>query len=120
MASGSRDRTIRLWVPNMKGESTVFNAHQAAVRSVEFSPENLRLVSASDDKSVKVWTVHRLVICSAADPFISRWICVTVVKRIRILLLFFVWIWIPDIAQYYTDPTGCSFTGRIQRDGGGD
>ena len=59
MASGSRDRTIRLWVPNMNGDSTEFKAHQAAVRSVEFSPENLRLVSASDDKSVKVWTVHR-------------------------------------------------------------
>ena len=59
MASGSRDRTIRLWVPNMNGDSTEFKAHQAAVRSVEFSPETLRLVSASDDKSVKVWTVHR-------------------------------------------------------------
>ena len=51
----------RLWVPNLKGESTEFKAHQAAVRSVEFSPDNLRLVSASDDKSFKLWTVHRFV-----------------------------------------------------------
>jgi WD40 repeat protein len=41
------------------GDCTEFKAHQAAVRSVEFSPENLRLLSASDDKSIKVWTVHR-------------------------------------------------------------
>jgi len=59
MASCSRDRSIRLWVPNVKGESSEFKAHQNSVRSVEFSPENLRLVSASDDKSVKIWTVQR-------------------------------------------------------------
>lgn len=42
-----------------KGESTVFKAHTAAVRSVAFSHDGQRLVTASDDKSVKVWSVHR-------------------------------------------------------------
>lgn len=42
-----------------KGESTVFKAHMAAVRSVAFSHDGHRLVTASDDKSVKVWSVQR-------------------------------------------------------------
>lgn len=42
-----------------KGESTVFKAHTATVRSVHFSRDGQRLVTASDDKSVKVWGVER-------------------------------------------------------------
>eukprot|EP00116_Pleurobrachia_bachei_P005054 sb/3465316/ len=59
IASGSRDRTIRLWIPSVKGESTVFKAHTNTVRSVDFSADGQSLVSASDDKTVKLWTVHR-------------------------------------------------------------
>ncbi|KAM6926345.1 POC1 centriolar protein homolog B isoform 2-T2 [Lycodopsis pacificus] len=59
VATSSKDRTVRLWTPSMKGESTVFKAHTAAVRSVAFSHDGQRLVTASDDKSVKVWSVHR-------------------------------------------------------------
>lgn len=46
-------------VCHRKTESTVFKAHTAAVRSVAFSRDGQRLVTASDDKSVKVWSVHR-------------------------------------------------------------
>ncbi|KFQ22945.1 POC1 centriolar protein A, partial [Merops nubicus] len=42
-----------------KGESTVFRAHTGTVRSVHFSSDGQSLVTASDDKTVKVWTVHR-------------------------------------------------------------
>lgn len=42
-----------------KGESKVIKAHTAAVRSVAFSYEGHKLVTASDDKSVKVWSVSR-------------------------------------------------------------
>ena len=59
LASASRDRTIRLWIPSVKGESTVFKAHTNTVRSVDFSADGQSLVSASDDKTVKLWTVHR-------------------------------------------------------------
>ena len=43
--------------PNSKGESTVFKAHTGTVRSVDFSSDGQSLVTASDDKSVKVWTL---------------------------------------------------------------
>ena len=37
-----------------KGESTVFRAHTASVRDVNFSGDGQSLVTASDDKTVKV------------------------------------------------------------------
>ena len=42
-----------------KGESTVYTAHSAAVRSVDFSSAGQNLLTASADKTVKLWTVHR-------------------------------------------------------------
>ena len=39
-----------------KGESTVFKAHTATVRSVDFSGDGQSLLTASDDKTVKVRT----------------------------------------------------------------
>ena len=67
------------------GESTEFKAHLGAVRSVEFSPENLRLVTASDDKSVKIWTVHRLVIVFfSGAPSCRNFLSKIVMNRIAI------------------------------------
>lgn len=39
-----------------KGESTVFRAHTATVRSVDFSSDGQSLLTASDDKTIKVCT----------------------------------------------------------------
>ena len=82
IASSARDSTVRLWVPDLKGDSQVLQnlilplpyyshnhvywlswnsqelkaaAGQAAVRSVQFSPDNQKLLTASDDKAVKVF-----------------------------------------------------------------
>ena len=45
-----------------KGESTVFKAHTATVRSVDFSNDGQFLVTASDDKSLKVIIILLLII----------------------------------------------------------
>lgn len=51
--------TGRVCVCFRRGESSVFKAHTGTVRSVNFCSDGQTLVTASDDKTVKVWTVHR-------------------------------------------------------------
>jgi centriolar protein POC1 len=46
---------VRLWLPNARGESTELKGHSGAVRSVSFSRDCRHLITASDDKTVKVW-----------------------------------------------------------------
>jgi centriolar protein POC1 len=58
IASGSKDRTVRLWAPNIsKGRSSVIKAHTGGVRCVSFSPDSTTLLTASDDKTIKMWSI---------------------------------------------------------------
>ncbi|XP_058529544.1 POC1 centriolar protein homolog B isoform X1 [Ochotona princeps] len=59
LASASRDRTVRLWIPDKRGKSSEFKAHTAPVRSVDFSTDGRLLATASEDKSIKVWSIYR-------------------------------------------------------------
>ncbi|NXW06881.1 POC1B protein, partial [Fregetta grallaria] len=59
LASASQDRTVRLWIPCIHGESSVLKGHTASVCSVSFSHDGHCLVSASNDKSIKIWSVRR-------------------------------------------------------------
>lgn len=54
LASGSRDRTVKLWDP-LKGVCLhTFAAHENWVRAVLFHPSHKYIISASDDKTVRV------------------------------------------------------------------
>ena len=46
IGSASSDRTVRLWIPSVKGESTVFRAHTGAVRSLNFSADSSQMMTA--------------------------------------------------------------------------
>ena len=48
-----------------KGESTVFTAHSASVRCVDFASDGNSMLSASDDKTVKVNIVFFSIFMSA-------------------------------------------------------
>ena len=78
LASCSSDKTVRLWLPNVSGDNVVLRGHSGPVRCVDFShcapnlaagganprldelggSESL-LLTCSDDKTLKVWTLPK-------------------------------------------------------------
>jgi platelet-activating factor acetylhydrolase IB subunit alpha len=57
LASGSRDRTVKLWDP-LKGQLLMtFNAHDNWVRCVIIHPSGKYILSCSDDKSIRVMDI---------------------------------------------------------------
>jgi eukaryotic-like serine/threonine-protein kinase len=55
LASGSADRTVKLWDAASDKEIMTLTGHTDRVTSVAFSPDSQRLASASADKTVKLW-----------------------------------------------------------------
>lgn len=56
VASASADSTVRIWEPTTKASSTVLKAHSGLpVRAVSFATGNAQLLTAGDDKSLKLW-----------------------------------------------------------------
>lgn len=43
MASASRDKTVRMWVPTVTGSIGMFKAHSQTVRSVQFSNDGSKV-----------------------------------------------------------------------------
>ncbi|PLZ26589.1 hypothetical protein CBP10_20910 [Fischerella thermalis WC558] len=57
LASGSRDRTVKLWRPNGTLLQTL-DAHSDAITGISFSPDGKTLASTSRDKTVKIWHLN--------------------------------------------------------------
>lgn len=57
LASGSQDKTIKLWDVTSGKNIATLTGHSGAVESVAFSPDGKTLASASDDKMIKLWAV---------------------------------------------------------------
>ena len=76
LASGSLDKTIRIWDAATGKELLKLNGDSLAVTSVAFSPEGDLLVSGGGDRTIKFWdtsgtllrtsTPHPTVVCSVA------------------------------------------------------
>jgi WD40 repeat protein len=57
LASGSDDRTIKLWDFPSGRLLRSLTGHTETVGSLAFSPDGLKLATASDDKTIKLWDV---------------------------------------------------------------
>ena len=55
LASGSRDRTVRLWDPDNGTNTAVLRGHTNIVNSVAWSPDGTLLASASSDDTIRIW-----------------------------------------------------------------
>jgi WD40 repeat protein len=58
LASGSYDRTVKLWSIESHKEVTTLQGHSKSVNSVAFSPDGKYLASGSADKTVKLWSME--------------------------------------------------------------
>ncbi|MBE9008546.1 trypsin-like peptidase domain-containing protein [Fortiea sp. LEGE XX443] len=57
LASGSSDKTIKIWNIATGREIRTLNGHSELVNSVAFSPDSKTLASGSYDKTIKIWNV---------------------------------------------------------------
>ncbi len=57
MASGSGDKTVKIWSVEYKKELTTLKGHNKAVKSISFSPDGKYLASGSEDGMIKLWNV---------------------------------------------------------------
>ncbi len=56
-ASGSKDKSIKLWDVETHREIVTLHGHSGPINSVNFSPDGKMFASGSKDKTIKLWDV---------------------------------------------------------------
>ncbi|MBO6717568.1 MAG: WD40 repeat domain-containing protein [Rhizobiaceae bacterium] len=54
-SSNSGDQTARLWDATSGAEIAVLRGHEGHIRSIEFSPDGSRVLTASNDNTARIW-----------------------------------------------------------------
>ncbi|MEM5838706.1 hypothetical protein AAHH59_10320, partial [Pediococcus acidilactici] len=55
LASGSHDKSIKLWQLETEEALCTLTGHEESVESVAFSPDGRMLASCSQDTTIKIW-----------------------------------------------------------------
>jgi WD40 repeat protein len=58
LASGSDEKTVKLWSVESQKEVAMLQGHSSGITSVAFSPEGKYLASGSWDNTVKLWSME--------------------------------------------------------------
>jgi WD40 repeat protein len=58
IASGSNDKTVRIWDTQTSGQLALLDGHTSYVYSVVFSPDGTRIASGSHDNTVRIWVTQ--------------------------------------------------------------
>ena len=61
LASGSRDKTVKIWDPNTGKLLRTLQGHKDTVSSVAFSPYEQLLASGSRDDTIKIWVLDKIL-----------------------------------------------------------
>src|SRR5207248_4517119 len=56
--SGAMDGTLRVWDLNSKQQMSALVAHTEPINAVAFSPTDPLILSASGDKTIRLWAAH--------------------------------------------------------------
>ena len=58
IASGSADKTIRIWNAQTAAPVRILSGHEEQVLSVSYSPDGTRIASGSDDNTIRIWNAQ--------------------------------------------------------------
>ncbi|WP_327064606.1 nSTAND1 domain-containing NTPase [Kitasatospora sp. NBC_01302] len=71
LATGSRDRTVRLWDVQTRRQLATLTGQSGSVDSVTFSPDGRTLATSSEDGTVRLWDVKTRHLLSTLDDTAS-------------------------------------------------
>lgn len=71
VASGSQDKTIKLWSTKNLSLITTLKGHKRGVWCVEFSRVDKILVSSSGDKTIRLWSVTDFTCLKVFHEFVD-------------------------------------------------
>jgi hypothetical protein len=101
VASGSEDKTVKVWNVSTGECVTTLKGHSSYVISVSFSPDGTSIVSGSDDNTVKIWSTEPLLYDLDEDIAYAEF---DIHRSVAIRLIY------DDLDEKNTD-ISCDFTG---------